>query len=173
MRLFFALKPSTAALQNLRDVAEAVECGTSCRRVSPENYHVTLAFVGDVGVDALASIREIGTANLMSPGRVSLRSCEYWLPSRAVVAAGEASPSLSNLAASLQSAVAAHRTVGSAEPPWRPHVTLARKVLQAPVLQAMSPIEWNSNSFSLVSSERRDGQSIYTVVDTYPLLDKI
>lgn len=47
---------------------------------------------------------------------------------------------------------------------------LARKVAQAPVLQALSPISWNVRSFSLVSSDTSAAHSVYTVVDTWPLL---
>jgi 2'-5' RNA ligase len=54
--------------------------------------------------------------------------------------------------------------------PLRPHVTLARKVAQAPVLQAMSPFDWSARSFSLVSSDTSGAHSVYTVVDTWPLL---
>ena len=54
--------------------------------------------------------------------------------------------------------------------PLRAHVTLARKVAQAPVLQALSPIPWNVRSFSLVSSDTSAAHSVYTVVDTWPLL---
>ena len=57
-------------------------------------------------------------------------------------------------------------------PPLRVHVTLARKVVQAPVLQAMSPLHWNARSFSLVRSDTGGARSVYTVVDTWQLLDE-
>jgi 2'-5' RNA ligase len=58
------------------------------------------------------------------------------------------------------------------QPSLRAHVTLARKVPQAPVLQVMSPFDWNARSFSLVRSDTGAAHSIYTVVDTWPLLDE-
>jgi hypothetical protein len=51
-------------------------------------------------------------------------------------------------------------------------VTLARKVMQAPVPQAMSAFVWRATSFSLVLSETGGIASAYTVVDTWPLLDE-
>jgi 2'-5' RNA ligase len=54
----------------------------------------------------------------------------------------------------------------------RVHITLARKVAQAAVLQAMSPIQWKARSFSLVNSDTSGKRSVYTVVDTWPLLDE-
>ena len=53
------------------------------------------------------------------------------------------------------------------------HVTLARKVVQASVLQAMSPLLWCAHSFSLVRSEMSGAHSVYTVVDTWQLLDEM
>ena len=173
MRLFFALRPNVVALQNLCDLAAGLELSAGSRPVPPENYHVTLAFVGDVAAEVFASIRKIGTGNTRSRGVVSLDMCEFWPPARAVVATGNVSVGLLDLAGRLQSAVAAHGANNAAEHLWRPHVTLARKVLQPPVLQAMSPISWTVDSFALMSSERLEGRSVYTVVDTYPLLDKI
>jgi 2'-5' RNA ligase len=54
----------------------------------------------------------------------------------------------------------------------RAHVTLARKVSQAPVLQAMSPIAWRATNFSLIRSDTGGAASAYTVVETWPLLDE-
>jgi 2'-5' RNA ligase len=45
-------------------------------------------------------------------------------------------------------------------------------VAQAPVLQAMSPFEWHAREFCLMRSDTSTRQSAYTVVDTWPLLDK-
>jgi 2'-5' RNA ligase len=53
----------------------------------------------------------------------------------------------------------------------RPHVTLAKKVPQAPVLQAMSSFEWLVRDFCLMRSDTSGVESAYTVVDTWPLLD--
>jgi 2'-5' RNA ligase len=56
--------------------------------------------------------------------------------------------------------------------PFRPHVTIARKVPQAPVLQAMSEITWTAHAFQLARSDRSRAGAVYTVVDSWPLLDK-
>jgi 2'-5' RNA ligase len=54
----------------------------------------------------------------------------------------------------------------------RAHVTLARKVAQAPVLQAMSSIVWRASNFSLIRSDTGGVESAYTVLDTWSLLDE-
>jgi 2'-5' RNA ligase len=54
---------------------------------------------------------------------------------------------------------------------FRAHVSLARKVTQAPVLKAMSPICWRVQALHLMHSSGSAAGSVYTVVDTWPLLD--
>jgi RNA 2',3'-cyclic 3'-phosphodiesterase len=97
---------------------------------------------------------------------------EYWTKSQAVVLVTRRS--LSELAAQtdqLRTAVTKARR-RSDDKSWRAHVTLARKVAQAPVLKAMSPIAWVSESFCLMSSKIGGNESVYTVVDSWPLLDR-
>jgi 2'-5' RNA ligase len=172
VRLFFALTPDAVAANRLRAVAVGLDRVASLQSVPPENYHITLAFLGEVASDALPSICQIGVAQQVSRAAISLDACEYWSQSGVVVATATAiAPSIADLAARLQSDIAVYHTGTRAEPPWRPHVTLARKVLQPPVLPAMSAITWTASSFALMSSQRRDGRSVYTVVDTWSLLD--
>src|SRR5262249_35756759 len=95
---------------------------------------------------------------------------EWWSEGRVLVATGQAAPVLSALAEELRRSLAG---IGYSDlKPWRPHVTLARKGSQPPVLQAMAPICWHPREFSLMESTRGVNGSVYTVVDTWPLLDK-
>jgi 2'-5' RNA ligase len=43
--------------------------------------------------------------------------------------------------------------------------------MQAPVLEPIVPVEWQAEQISLVRSRSGKVHSIYTVVDTWPLLD--
>jgi 2'-5' RNA ligase len=55
--------------------------------------------------------------------------------------------------------------------PLRPHVTVARKLAQAPVLPELSEFSCALRALSLVSSVTAASGSVYTVVDSWPLLD--
>ena len=174
MRLFFALIPDNLATKSLCAVIATLKRIASIQAVPVENYHVTLAFIGEIPSESLPLIREVGAAQQVSCGAIALDACEYWAQSGVVVAtATEVARGIADLAARLQSATAAYRIGTRAEPPWRPHVTLARKVLQPPVLPAMSTISWTARSFALMSSQRHERRSVYTVVDTWPLLDRL
>jgi RNA 2',3'-cyclic 3'-phosphodiesterase len=176
VRLFFALWPDSHVCAHLAHAAAAVPLDGRARGVPAENYHLTLAFLGEVAAPQLGALQQIGCALRVPPCRIDFDAYEYWPEPQVVVAAARQS-----FAALLDLCAQLHQGLSRCEAaphfkrpisPWRAHVTLARKVSQAPVLQAMSPFHWNARSFSLVCSDTRGGHSVYTVVDTWPLLDE-
>ncbi len=164
MRLFFALWPDADVTRQIADAAGLLNLESGGRRVEPRNYHLTLAFVGEVAAPKLALQQQIGQS-LRAP-RFTIRcdSMAYWRKSQVVVAAAQAPPALVQLSTSLGDAI------GLPREQLRAHVTLARKVTQAPVLQAMSPIVWRPTNFSLIRSDTGGAEPAYTVLDTWPLL---
>jgi 2'-5' RNA ligase len=167
LRLFFALWPDVDAATRLARLAASLNLRSPGRLVDAKNYHVTLAFIGEVAESRLAVLRQVG-GSLQAPRcTIALDSLEFWPPSRVVVAAAQETPwSLLSLWTQL------HEATGLPKAQLRAHVTLARKVAQPPVLQAMSAISWLATNFSLVRSETGGMESAYTVVDTWPLLDE-
>jgi 2'-5' RNA ligase len=172
VRLFFAAGPDIEARQRIAAAAGALQLQPEARAVSPDNYHLTLAFVGAVPLTQVPILQQIGWAQRIPEFSVCFDAYEYWPKPQVIVAAAhEIPPSLEHLWLQL------HREL--AERQWalkpkrlRPHVTLARKVAQAPVLQAMSAFVWRVRAFSLMCSDTGGPQSVYTVVDTWPLLDE-
>jgi RNA 2',3'-cyclic 3'-phosphodiesterase len=167
LRLFFALWPDVDAATRLARVAATLNLTSPGRLVDAKNYHVTLAFLGEVADSRLAVLRQAG-GSLQAPRcTVALDSLEFWPQSQVVVAAAqETPPGLLGLWTQL------HDSTGLPRALLRAHVTLARKVAQPPVVQAMSPILWRATRFSLVRSETGGAESAYTVVDIWPLLDE-
>jgi RNA 2',3'-cyclic 3'-phosphodiesterase len=167
--MFFALWPDALTCTQVANAAAVLHLSNAARRVPQRNYHLTLAFVGEVPSSRLVVLRQIGLCQQGSACTIRLDAYEHWQESQVVAAVARETPSvLSELSTRLRAALQDHRP----GPPWRAHVTLARKVTQAPVLQAMSPIHWCAKTFSLVSSDKRGACSVYTVVDTWPLLDE-
>jgi RNA 2',3'-cyclic 3'-phosphodiesterase len=172
VRLFFALWPDDDVRRRLAEVASKLTLPSSSRLVPSANYHLTVAFLGEVERTRLASLREIAAAQRAPCFTVVPDATEFWAKPRIVVAAAQKIPrGLKCLWAQLRDDMALlHFADSVTDPPLRAHVTLARKVAQAPVLQAMSPLEWSANSFSLICSETGGTHSAYTVVGTWPLL---
>ena len=167
MRLFFALWPDVDAATRLAGIAASLSLTSPGRLVDAKNYHVTLAFIGEVPESRLAVLRRVG-GSLQAPHcTVALELLEFWPQSRVVVAAAKETPrGLLSLWTQL------HEATGLPRAQLRAHVTLARKVAQPPAVQAISPILWRATRFSLVRSETGGAESAYTVVDTWPLLDE-
>lgn len=167
MRLFFALWPNADVTRQLSEIGRRLNLERDARRVEPKNYHVTLAFVGEVPATELAVLQHVGRCCHAPQFTLTCDSIEFWREPRVVVAAAQAvPPALLDLWSRLNDACSLpHERL-------RAHVTLARKVAQAPVPQAMSPVVWRAETFSLVRSDTGGAQSAYTVVDTWPLLDK-
>ncbi|HEY2464200.1 MAG TPA: RNA 2',3'-cyclic phosphodiesterase [Steroidobacteraceae bacterium] len=164
MRLFFALWPDDEIRRQLAPTSRRLSL-ESQSRVDPKNYHVTLAFVGEVPAAKLAVLQQLGGSLRVPRFTVTCDSLEFWRESKVVVATAGAAP-----AALLDLWEKLHDAVGLPRERLRAHVTLARKVAQAPVLQAMSPVLWHATNFSLIRSDTGGVESAYTVLDTWPLL---
>ena len=53
--------------------------------------------------------------------------------------------------------------------PYSPHVTVARKIFEAPTAVSLEPISWQVNRFVLVNSISIPDGVRYEVVESYPL----
>ena len=171
MRLFFAALPDHETRARIAAAAAALDPAVP---VSPDDYHMTLAFVGEVPDAALAPLRQLGAAQRGRRFSVRFERYEHWPKPRViVVAASDIDPVLENLWQALLSGLAAHRIAVTGTPQnLRPHVTIARKVSQAPVLPVLNAFVWSPRAFHLMQSSTSGAGSRYTVVDTWPLLDK-
>jgi len=176
LRLFFALWPEADTRERIADAAAALRLTDGARLVPQQNYHLTLAFVGEVTGSQVEVLRLIGRGQRAPGCAITIDAYEYWPESQVVVAVAREPPAaLAGLWIHLRQDLALHPAAprrNRRQPPLRAHVTLARKVSQAPVLPKMSPFAWSARSFSLLRSDTSGAHSIYTVVDTWPLLDE-
>jgi RNA 2',3'-cyclic 3'-phosphodiesterase len=171
VRLFFALLPDSETQQRITTAARELRLDPASPLVRPESLHMTLAFVGKVPALKVALLRKIGDAQRIPAFTIRFDEYEYWPKAKAVVAAARESPaSLNLLWRQIHDALAKHNLAPTHDR-LRPHVTLARKVSQAPVLQAMSAFDLRAQAFSLMHSDTTGVRPLYTVVDTWPLLD--
>jgi len=172
LRLFYALWPSVPVREALARFAATREAEFAASPNPSENYHVTIAFVGNVRPERLPALQRIGAETSRSSFDLSFEALEYWPKPEVIVATARSiPPPLQALWEDLHARLAADQ-FELAPKRLRPHVTLARKVTQAPVLSTMSPVLWEARDFSLVASPSGGAHSLYTVVDTWALLDE-
>jgi RNA 2',3'-cyclic 3'-phosphodiesterase len=171
MRLFFASFPDSDSCRSVSAAVQALKLPAASSYLPPEKYHMTLIFLGEVPDSKVQAVREVGDAQRIACFPLQFDGWEYWKGARAVVASASDLPEpLRTLRANVAAALT-QRGVAFDDKPLRPHMTVARKLTQAPVLPQLSEFSWTVRAFSLVSSVTAPTGSVYTVVDTWPLLD--
>lgn len=172
-RLFFALWPEPGLQQALAAQARRALGERRAKRVSAENLHITLAFLGEV--DAATRGCAEGAAGRVAAVPFTLRidRLGYW-PRKGLLWAGptQQPPELEALVADLGQALAADCGYRPDKRPFRAHVTLARKVPKMPGRIAIEPLEWPVARFALVASALGTGGASYTIVSEWPLTDE-
>jgi RNA 2',3'-cyclic 3'-phosphodiesterase len=151
--------------------ALALELPADARLVPPEKYHLTIAFAGELSNPRAAALRSFGARVRCAAFEIRFDAYEHWASAAVVVAVARVKPAaLIELHRLLQLEIEQLGLTADAHP-FRPHVTLARKVAQAPQFKAMPEFTWEVNAFRLVHSVRSPQESIYTVMDQWQLLD--
>lgn len=163
MRCFVALWPSAELREALAQTVRPL-VPDGCRRVPPENYHLTLCFLGDVPDGRIPALAEVVTATPVEPFAFELAAAGAF--ARAAVAwVGPAEP-CANLIA-LQRDVAARVTAAGFDfdaRDFRPHVTVARRCRGHALAWQGPPMTWPVDGIALCRSDGTDAGVRYSVV---------
>lgn len=166
-RVFFALWPDAAVRAGLASLAQSRALLPGARRVPPEHLHLTLAFIG--GVEAAQRQRlETAAARVQAAGfELTLAGHVHFARAQVGCLAVAPLPALLNLQARLLAALA-DEGVALKSATFRPHVTIARRLVHAPAWPDYAPYRWRVREFVLVDS-RRGAVPAYTVIGRWPL----
>jgi RNA 2',3'-cyclic 3'-phosphodiesterase len=179
--VFFALWPDEAQRAALvHATAKALRaCGG--RPVAAANLHVTLCFIGSVPLVQAAELgavgRQVAASRSTAAGPVTLdfERLEHWARPQLLCALTAAPESAQPSAApDLARALGRRCAAAGFSPdlkPFRAHVTLARKVLKARIEARIRPVRWEFASFALVESRTLASGPLYSVVESYPLVE--
>ena len=166
-RLFFALWP---------DEEVQAELAALCQQLSPESghphhpqdLHMTLVFLGQVAQEQRVCIEKIADRIELSPFSVSVEQIELWRKPRLLCATASQMPDpLAKLVSSLQTGLAKCGFKPEARP-YRPHVTLIRKVRKYNPFKLPQPIHWPVSRFVLATSGAGPGLPRYRVLKKWP-----
>ena len=132
LRLFFALWPSSALRRALAVATGPVVAQVEGQPVPAANLHVTLAFLGSVPGRTFVHLVEVGGQGGYPAIELDFDRLEYWPKPRVLVAMASRVPPAG--------AATVERLWHRIEPlgftrdtrPWRPHLTLARKIRRPP-----------------------------------------
>jgi 2'-5' RNA ligase len=169
-RLFFALWPDQAMREAMAHAIRKTAWASGGRPVPVANLHVTLAFLGSVAERRRDELAAIARGAL--PGgnlELVLDHLEYWRVAQLLcVLPTEVPAAIEAFARGLQDAL----TVSGFAPdlkPFRPHVTVVRKVSRPGPMEKIDPVAWRFTELALIESRTLAAGALYSVVESYPL----
>jgi 2'-5' RNA ligase len=175
-RLFFALLPGTEQSEELLARVAPLALQLRGQAVPAGNVHATLTFVGAVPEERVDDLRGAAAAVRGRPGEIVFDALDVWEDPRvlAATASGAVSAEAGTLAESLRAASISAGCVPDIKP-FRPHLTLARKIDLAEARKSLWPQKLlpgfvvRFEKFALMESRRGEHGSIYSAVDSWHL----
>lgn len=168
-RLFFALWPGAPVRHAIYKETRRAVRASGGKPVPPENFHITLAFLGHL--DAAGAAAACAAAQL-TDGEcfdLILDRIGFWADARVVWLGPTDLPEIgSRFAADLRQALRV-RGITVDIRPFLPHVSLARKVRKPGKLTVIRPIRWPVHEFVLVHSISGRDASEYRPLASWPL----
>jgi 2'-5' RNA ligase len=166
VRAFFAAWPEPSWCRSLLTATATLR--DAGRWLLSDDLHVTLRFLGGLEPRQLDVIRREAAQLSWRPFTLRFSRVEWWRDAQVLAAVA---PQLPEAAAELVgSLAAAARQAGIASDlkPFRPHVTLARRVsAQSGALPPLA-LDLAVTTFCLASSDTRAEGACYTVLDRWP-----
>lgn len=174
-RLFFALWPDEVVreqlkrCQQLKSFSQSLQHHVGSRAVFPGNFHITLAFLGNVNANQRACAEQTANSIQCSSFKLTIDTADYWRKPRILwVGPSEMPEALVILATELRDG-AIECGVQMDMRPYNAHVTLMRKVSQLPEGLAIRPFSWVARSFVLIESTTLPEGVRYEVINQWPL----
>lgn len=169
MRTFFAVTPD---VQTSIAIDEWVRlCWPALSKpVAVQNYHVTLAFLGDTNAEQLRFIEEAMEDYRLPSFTLSLTETGYWSESAVLWLAPKEVPQTLQTLADKCKRVANRAGIRVSQRRYQPHLTLARKNTLPPAMPLIDPaFEFRVDSFHLVRSLRERSGVRYNDLVSWPL----
>jgi len=159
--LFFALWPDHRQRDRMRDFISPVAKEIDGRATDRRDWHVTLAYIGDLEERFIRELQESASAIQFEPFRLRLDRLEFWpRPKIAALVPPRIPPEHEKLVESLRGIIIA----AGIEPAlriYRPHITVVRNArpFETHRLAQSATTEWSS--FELIESIKERGKTIY------------
>lgn len=171
-RLFFGLWPDDATRAALSRATQSAARNSGGKPVPPENFHLTLAFLGSVAEEQVSTVVNPARPLRLAPLELMLDRFGWFEGPRVLWLGPSAElPTLTRFADELRQALVAAGVPPDARP-FRAHVSIARKVTAAPDLEPPLPVGlpvlWPVRGFALLQSETLSEGVRYSVLAEFP-----
>jgi RNA 2',3'-cyclic 3'-phosphodiesterase len=166
--MFFALWPDAEIQAALTQHACELQRELGGKLTRQDAIHLTLAFLGDIAVNRMHDVQNIGARAQFEPFTFALDTAGCWGHNGVAWLGPRAtSEPLLSLVESLRDGLQ-----GSGfrveRRPYAAHVTVVRKASCRPVELKLASVEWRVEDFVLVRSQLSSDGSRYTVVGRWP-----
>jgi 2'-5' RNA ligase len=163
--MFFALWPGADVRRSLTRQGLKMQRLLGGKLTREESVHLTLVFLGDVGLERLPALQARAAAVRFEPFVLRLEQAGCWRHNGiGWVGPNETPAALVRLVAGLEDALEGEGFRFDRRP-YAAHITLLRKARCAPMDPGMPAIDWPVRDFVLVRSELNDEGSRYTIVE--------
>lgn len=163
-RLFLALWPEDDVQQQLVTHAAQWTWPDGCIRYLPEDWHLTLHFIGPIQAGRVADIVALASVPF-EPFTLTLDQPTLWPHGLAVLCMSQVSAPLQALYERLDD-VLRRLDLPVETRPYQPHVTLARRATAAILPGRLTPVVWRARRYALVVSTGGT-TSRYRVINHY------
>lgn len=168
-RLFFALWPDNGNRARLAAQAELLQVDTG-RRTSPENFHITLVFLGNVQEQDIPRLADAAGRLRISRFTLQIDRCGCWKRAKVAWLAPATTPApLLELVERINGlSMLAGLPIDKRD--YSPHLTVARKVVRPVTGRLFEPVHWDVRDFSLVESVTHQQGAVYRVMKSWALI---
>jgi RNA 2',3'-cyclic 3'-phosphodiesterase len=170
MRVFFAIKPDETALKQLSHLAKQLTLTSGGQITKKANIHLTLAFLGEVAIDRLTTLRSVAKGVTATTFDFTFDEIRYWKHNQIIYAGtSTCTPKLLTLVNNLRNTLSTNSFVFDSRA-YKPHITLARKVKSGRMLpDLVTPISWRVAEWFLMQSKQTDRGINYIPLDRWTL----
>lgn len=150
-RLFYALLPDAGTVEAIDYHAAQFSPGTG-KKVRPENYHITLLFLGNVAQRSADALCLDCDSIALPTFAFEINTPGWWQKAGILWLGPDSVPEPLQLLHDTLAAIARRQQLINKSPPYNPHITIMRKVQVAPQYPVIKPFNWQAGSFSLIQS---------------------
>lgn len=167
-RLFLAFWPAKSEQQRFHALAQLHRPTDNRRPLAVHKLHMTLSFLGSVDAETERCVCGMAESLVWQPIEMQFNRLG-WFAHPKVLWAGcsDVPPELKDLAATIQAGVT-RCGIESELRPFQPHITLARKVAQAPVQTVVETLTCLFDELCLVQSRSGDNGVSYSTLKKWP-----
>lgn len=168
-RYFFGVFPEIHTALKTHQQSKELLKDIDCSIIPKEKLHMTLTYLGSVGPGFVQDAMQVATSLEQDAFAIDLVKASSWKKqSICVLEPNDPPVNLKKLVAQLNAGLI---SVGfkPARMTFKPHVTIARNCPKHLKPHLKKSLQWQVNSFHLVRSSQKSGQTVYEKIDSWPL----